>query len=85
MARQSKIVNMSLPPETSEEVNKLARQKGLSRSELLRQALKEYVASEKRWQQIRRWGEKAAKKLRIKDEEDVNRLIHEFRREQSKS
>lgn len=82
MARNTKIVNMSLQPEIYEEVDELAQQKGTSRSEILRQALKQYIASEKRWQQIRRWGEDSAEKLGIKDERDVSRLIHEFRREQ---
>lgn len=85
MARKTKIVNMSLPPEIYQEVEELARQKGISRSELLRQALKQYVASEKRWQEIRAWGEETARRLGIKDERDVDKLIHEFRREQSKT
>lgn len=83
MARRTKIVNMSLDPEMYQEVDELARQRGASRSEILRQALNQYIASEKRWQQIRRWGEESARKLGIKDEKDVDRLIHEFRREQS--
>jgi metal-responsive CopG/Arc/MetJ family transcriptional regulator len=68
---------MSLPPELYKEVDELAQQKGISRSELLRQALKQYVASERRWQQIRKWGEETAKRLGIKDEEDVERIIDE--------
>jgi len=82
MARQSKIINMSLPPAVYRGLDELARKKGVSRSEILREALKEYLVSEKLWQQIYRWGEESAKKLRIKDERDVDRLIHEFRKEQ---
>jgi metal-responsive CopG/Arc/MetJ family transcriptional regulator len=77
MPRQTKIVNMSLPPEIYKEVDELAQQKGISRSELLRQALRQYVASERRWQQIRKWGEGSAKRLGIKDEKDVERIIDE--------
>lgn len=82
MARQSKIINMSLPLEVYRGVEELARKKGISRSEILREALKQYIASEKFWQQIYRWGKESAKKLRIKDERDVDRLIHEFRKGQ---
>ncbi|MDD5447944.1 MAG: ribbon-helix-helix protein, CopG family [Actinomycetota bacterium] len=77
MARKTKIVNMSLPPEIYLEVEELARQKGISKSELLRQALKQYITSERRWQQIRRWGEETAQRLGIKDEGDVEKIIDE--------
>ena len=84
MARKTKIVNMSLPPEIYKMVDKLAKQKGISRSELLRQALKQYSVSERIWQQIYQWGEESAKEFGIKDERDVDRIIHEFRKERFK-
>jgi len=84
MARKTKIVNLSLPQETYKQVEELADQMEISKSELLREALKQYVASERRWQQIRRWGEETAKRLNIKDEDDVDRVIHELRQEKSR-
>jgi len=81
MPRRSKIVNMSLPPELLLQVEEMARQRGVPKSHILREALKDYIASERRWERIRRWGEESARRLRIRDEEDVDRLIHEFRRE----
>lgn len=83
MARTTKIVNFSLQPEVYRQVDELAKQKKTSRSEVLRQALKQYIASERRWQRIREWGEKTAKRLGIKNEDDVERLIHEYRKEKS--
>ena len=85
MARTTKIVNFSLPPEIYKEVEELARQRETSRSQVLREALKQYVASERRWQQIRKWGVETAKRLAIKDEDDVERIIHEYREEKSRS
>ena len=79
MPRRSKIVNMSLPAELLLQVEEMARQRGVSKSHILREALKDYIASERRWERIRRWGEESARRLRIRDEEDVDRLIHEFR------
>ena len=32
--------------------------------------------SELRWQQIRKWGEETSEKLNIKDEDDVDKIIH---------
>jgi metal-responsive CopG/Arc/MetJ family transcriptional regulator len=81
MARKTKIVNLSLPQDIYAQVEELADQMGISKSEFLRKALKRYVASELRWQQIRKWGEETAKKLDIEDEDDVDRIIHEFRQE----
>jgi predicted transcriptional regulator len=81
MARRTRIVNLSLPQETYKQVEKLAEQMEVSKSEILREALKRYVASERRWQQIRKWGEETAKNMHIKDESDVDRIIHELRQE----
>ena len=83
MARTTKIVNFSLQPEVYRQVDELAKQRKTSRSEVLREALKQYVASERRWQQIREWGEETAKRLGIKNEDDVDRIIHEYRKEKS--
>ena len=85
MARTTKIVNFSLPPEIYKEVEELARQRETSRSQVLREALKQYVASERRWQQLRKWGQETTKRLGIKDEDDVERIIHEYREEKSRS
>jgi hypothetical protein len=48
----------------------------ISKSELLRRALDLFLASELRWQQIRKWGEETSEKLNIKDEDDIDRIIH---------
>jgi len=78
MARTTKIVNFSLPPETYREVEELAKQRQTSKSQLLREALTQYVVSERRWEQIRKWGEETVKRLGIKNEDDVDRITHEY-------
>ena len=40
-------------------------------------------AMELYWQQIYEWGEESARQLKIRDERDVDRLIHRFRQEQA--
>ena len=85
MTRTTKIVNFSLPPEIYKEVEELAKQRETSRSQVLREALKQYVASERRWQQLRKWGQETKGRLRIKDEDDVERIIHDYREEESRS
>jgi hypothetical protein len=58
-----------------------AKEKKISRSELLRRSFKQYIASEKRWQMIRAWGAESARKMNLKDERDLERIIHEYRAE----
>jgi len=84
MERKIIAVSFSLSQETYEQVVELAGRMKISESEVLREALKQYVASERRWQQIRRWGEETTKRLDIKDEDDVDLMIHEFRQEKSR-
>ncbi len=84
MERKSIAVSFSLPQETYKQVEELAERMGISKSEVLRKALKQYIASERRWQQIRQWGEETAKRLDIRDEDDVDRIIYEFRQEKSR-
>jgi CopG family transcriptional regulator/antitoxin EndoAI len=85
MTRTTKIVNFSLPPEIYKEVEELAKQRETSRSQVLREALKQYVASERRWQQLRKWGQETKGRLGIKDEDDVERIIYDYREEESRS
>lgn len=59
----------------------MVKEKKVSRSEILREALKQYIKSEKLWQKIYKIGEETAKELNIK-EEDVERMIQEFRKEE---
>jgi len=74
---------MSLPFDIYIQMDEIAKEKGVSKSQLLKESLRQYIATENRWRQIRRWGEEAAQKLGIKDEGDVERIIHEFRKERS--
>jgi|YNPBryulayer2012_1023412.scaffolds.fasta_scaffold69843_1 metal-responsive CopG/Arc/MetJ family transcriptional regulator len=81
MARQTKIVNLSLPLDIYNQADEIAKKRGVSRSAILKKALEVYIMQEKRWELIYKWGEEKAKELKIKDEEDVERLIQEFRKE----
>ncbi len=79
----SKIINMSLPDPLYEEVVKMAKIKGVSRSRMLKEALNIYIAEEKRWRNIRKIGNATAKKLGIKDENEVEKLREEYWKEKN--
>ena len=77
--RISKTTTISLPPKIYKIFMRLAQQKGMSKSELIRDALRRYQKDEENWQQILSYGQRKATELGIKTEEDVERLIDESR------
>ena len=77
--RTTKVTSLSLPPKLLREAERLARREGRTRSELLREALRRYVA-DSRWRELQEFGRSQSRKLGIK-EPDVERLLQEYRTE----
>lgn len=50
-----------------------------NRSELIREAVRIYLEDKLEWDDIFEFGRKAAKKAGIKSEDDVNRIVQEYR------
>jgi hypothetical protein len=80
--------NIALEPDLLEQVGKLAQEEGQTPDELANELLgslieirKQAEASDRRWQKLVEYGSGQAHKLGI-GEEDVDRLIHEWRAEQ---
>lgn len=82
MPRSTKVINLSLPPDVFEEVERMAREEGKSRNQVLQEALRQYTRTQRRWRQIYGWGQESAKVLGIQSEADVDKLVHQFRQEQ---
>jgi len=78
MSRQTKIINMSLPKDLYSDLEKISTNRGVSRSQILKEALDRYIDDQKRWIQIRKWGEETAAKLGIKDEDDIEKIRDEY-------
>ena len=81
MGRATRVVNMSVDENLYEDVDRIAREKGTSRSQVLREALKQYVAASTRWSQLLNWGEESAERSGIRSEADVEGVVHEYRAE----
>lgn len=81
MGRSTRVVNMSVDESLYEDVDRIAAEKGTSRSQVLREALKQYVAAETRWNQLLKWGEESVGDSGVKSEADVERIVHEYRAE----
>ena len=78
--RSTKLITVSLMPELLERLNALAKEESRTRSELLREALRCYIA-DKEFKRLQEYGQQKTAKLGLK-EDDVERLIGEYRDEQ---
>lgn len=76
--RTTKPITVSLPADLLREAQRVAKEETRTRSELIREALRQYLAS-RRWQRLRQWGAETAERLGLKTEADLQRLLDEVR------
>lgn len=77
--RVTKIWNISLPPDMARAAEKAAKKEFRTKSELIREALRQYLWS-LRWKELRLYGEQKARQLSLK-EDAVDNLIHQIRKD----
>jgi metal-responsive CopG/Arc/MetJ family transcriptional regulator len=81
VARTAVTIGFSVPPETAEQVEAMARREGRSKSELFRDMVRVY--SEQRelevFEELAGYGRAQAERLGVRTEADVERLIAEAR------
>jgi len=68
MARVTKTITVSLPPEMVDKIEELMKEEGRTRSELLREAFRRY-AEEQEWKKIYRYGEMKAREKGITEDQ----------------
>ena len=78
MARTTKTISLSIPPEMAKKIQELMKEEDRTRSELIREALRRYV-EEQEWKKIYRYGEMKAREKRI-TEDQVESIIDVHRR-----
>ena len=76
--RTTKPITISLPLDLLHEAQRLAREESRTRTDLIRDALRQYLAS-RRWQRLRQWGAETAERLGLKTEADLQRLLNASR------
>ena len=76
---QTQTFNIALPKELVKKVDRAAKKEYRNRSELIREALRVYLADMESWEEIFAAGKEAGKKAGIKSEADVNRIVYEYR------
>lgn len=79
MARTTRTITFSLPPEMADRVDAAIKQQGRSKSEFLRNAVLRYM-EEPEWRQLLRYGETKAREKGL-GPEDVADLVEEYRAE----
>lgn len=76
---EQRTVTISLPPELAKRVDSAAGREGRSRSELFREALRQYLERQDRWERIFAMGEAVSRKSGV-TEADVDRVVKASRR-----
>lgn len=81
MARTTKTLTVSLPPQIYEEIEKLAKMERKTKSELFRDMVAVYEdhLDEERRERLRCLGRTTARKYRLSSERDIEKLVHEAR------
>jgi Arc/MetJ-type ribon-helix-helix transcriptional regulator len=81
MARKTKVISISVPEKLAEELDRMAEEEGVSKSELVRLMVRSYKR-ERAEEALFRLQRKFGPRLRaagIETEEDVDRLVFEDR------
>ena len=74
----TRVRSLALPSDLVREAERLAKQEGRTKTEILREALRRYV-EEQRWRGLQRYGAGRARKIGLR-EADVEGAVQEFRR-----
>lgn len=81
MARNAVTIGFSVPPEVARMVEEIAEREGKSKSQLFRDMVRTYERERQLsiFEELSAYGREKAEELGIRSEEDVERIIHEFR------
>ena len=84
--RIAKTVSITLPPDLLLKAQEIAQREHRTMSELMREALRHYMVTDTRakfegWDALLEGARAQARELGITTEEDVDRIVHEYRRE----
>ncbi len=79
MYMQVQTLNISLPKDLVKKADFVAKKEYRSRSELIKEALRSYLQNRQAWAQIFATGAKTVKKLGLKNEAKVAKMVEEYR------
>lgn len=70
---------ISLPPQLLKAVTSVAKSRGMTQSELFREAFRRFVRDEQEWDGLLRYGQTKGKLMGLDTDESVEKLIDESR------
>lgn len=76
---QSQTFNIALPKALVSKIDRVAKKEYKNRSEFIREAVRIYLSNRLEWKELLTYGKKIGKKMGIRSEEDVNRIVAEYR------
>ena len=76
---QTQTLNIALPKELVKKVDQAAKKEYKNRSELIREALRIYLKDMEEWADLFKYGREVGKQMGIKSEEDVDKIVYEYR------
>ncbi len=81
LSRKSKVLSLSVSPEIAQELDNMAKTENKSRSEIFKDMFKTYKESlaEREWRELFSFGKETAKRFKIKDEEELFRILDKER------
>lgn len=79
----TKTVNISFQESLLTDIDEVAKQESRSRSELLREAARMYIARKRRWDKIFAYGESQVSQMKL-SETDVDTEIGSYRKQKSR-
>lgn len=74
----AQVINISLPNKLLKLADQVAEKEARTRSELFREAIRNYILRRIQWDELFAYGKKAAKKAKF-SEQDVNKIIADYR------
>lgn len=78
MGRTTSVISISIPPNIEKKIDELTKKEGMTRSELIREALRRYIA-EKELEELTRYGREKALKSGI-TEEQIEDIVDSYRK-----
>ena len=78
MGRTTKIATISLPPKMDEKINEMANKEGMTKSELIREALRRYI-EEKELEELVKYGREKAIERGI-TEDQIEDIVDSYRK-----
>lgn len=72
-------LNIALPEDLVKKVDDLAKKEFRNRSELIREALRSYISTKEKWDELFAYGKTVRKALNITNEEEITTIVSEYR------